>query len=206
MNSPTNRRQFFGHLGSGLGGVTAALVAHDLGYSTAVLEKDPKLGGVCSYSGGETFNPNNREMRAAGFEDSEEAAREYFDFVAAGFNEPELTDRLLACRHEALEYLTDHAGMGIGIRIIIGSGVGAGIGIGIGICIDLSVNIGVASASASASASALSSAAAPNLDSPRLCWPRLARLASRIWACDIFEIARQSRSPEWACNSNKPTS
>ena len=99
-------------LGSGLGGITAAIVAHDQGRKTAVLEKDPKLGGVCAYSGGETFNPNNREMRAAGFEDSEDATREYFDFVAAGFNEPELTDRLLECRHEALEYLTDHAGMG----------------------------------------------------------------------------------------------
>ena len=99
-------------LGSGLGGITAALVAHDLGRKTAVLEKDPKLGGVCSYSGGEIFNPNNREMRAAGIEDSEEAARAYFDFVGAGFNDPELTHRLLEIRHEAVEYLTDHAGMG----------------------------------------------------------------------------------------------
>ncbi len=31
-------------LGSGLGGITAAIVAHDLGRETAVLEKSPKLG------------------------------------------------------------------------------------------------------------------------------------------------------------------
>jgi len=99
-------------LGSGLGGLTAALIAHDLGCEAAVLEKSPKLGGVCAYSGGETFNPNNRQMRAAGVEDSEEAARAYVDFVAAGFNEPELTDRLMGARHEALEYLSDRAGMG----------------------------------------------------------------------------------------------
>ena len=79
-------------LGSGLGGLTAAIVAHDLGRKTVVLDKSPKLGGVCAYSGGETFNPNNREMRKAGFEDSEEATRDYFDFIGAGFNEPELTD------------------------------------------------------------------------------------------------------------------
>jgi len=99
-------------LGSGLGGLTAAIVAHDMGRKVAVLDKSPKLGGVCAYSGGETFNPNNREMRAAGIEDSEEAAREYVDFVAAGFNEPELTDRLMEMRHEAMEYVTDRAHMG----------------------------------------------------------------------------------------------
>ncbi|MBW2425814.1 MAG: FAD-binding protein, partial [Deltaproteobacteria bacterium] len=75
-------------LGSGLGGLTAAIVAHDLGREVAVIDKSPKLGGVCAYSGGETFNPNNRQMREAGIEDSEEAAREYVDFIAAGFNEP----------------------------------------------------------------------------------------------------------------------
>ncbi|MEE2665577.1 MAG: FAD-binding protein [Myxococcota bacterium] len=98
-------------LGSGLGGITAAIVAHDLGREAAVLDKSPKLGGVCAYSGGETFNPNNRQMRAAGIEDSEEDARAYFDFIGAGFNEPELTDRLMASRHEALDYLTDNTGI-----------------------------------------------------------------------------------------------
>jgi 3-oxosteroid 1-dehydrogenase len=99
-------------LGSGLGGLTAAIVAHDLGRKVAVLDKSPKLGGVCAYSGGETFNPNNRQMREAGVEDSEEAARSYVDFIAAGFNEPELTDRLMEMRNEAMDYLTDHAKMG----------------------------------------------------------------------------------------------
>jgi 3-oxosteroid 1-dehydrogenase len=98
-------------LGSGLGGVTAAIVAHDLGRSTAILDKSPKLGGVCAYSGGETFNPNNRQMREAGIEDSEEAARAYFDFVGAGFNDPELTDRLMESRHEALDYISDNTGI-----------------------------------------------------------------------------------------------
>ncbi len=96
-------------LGSGLGSLTAAMVAHDAGCKAAVIEKSPKLGGVCAYSGGETFNPNNRQMREAGVEDSEEAAREYVDFIGAGFNEPELTDRLMEMRNEAMDYLTDEA-------------------------------------------------------------------------------------------------
>ena len=117
MKFPFGRRQRWDldvdvlSLGSGLGGITAAIVAHDLGRKTAVLDKSPKLGGVCAYSGGETFNPNNRQMRAAGIEDSEKAARDYVDFIAAGFNESELTDRLMDSRHEALEYLTDHTGI-----------------------------------------------------------------------------------------------
>ncbi len=96
-------------LGSGLGSLTAAIVAHDLGKRVAVIDKSPKLGGVCAYSGGETFNPNNRQMREAGIEDSEEAAREYVDFIGAGFNDPELTDRLMEMRNEAMDYLTDRA-------------------------------------------------------------------------------------------------
>ncbi len=36
--------------GSGLAGLTAAIVAHDLGRSAIVLEKAPMLGGVSAYS------------------------------------------------------------------------------------------------------------------------------------------------------------
>ena len=34
-------------LGSGLAGVTAAIVAHARGRKVAILDKSPKLGGVC---------------------------------------------------------------------------------------------------------------------------------------------------------------
>ena len=49
-------------VGSGLGAVAAAIAAHDLGLRAVILDKAPKLGGVCAYGGGEVFVPNNHKM------------------------------------------------------------------------------------------------------------------------------------------------
>jgi len=98
-------------IGSGLGSIVAAIAAHDKGSRVVVLEKASKLGGVSGWSNGEIYHPCSREMRAAGIEDNEEDARRYFDFIACGFQEPELLDRLLSTRAEAIEYLSDRAGV-----------------------------------------------------------------------------------------------
>ena len=71
-------------VGSGGGAITAAIVAHDMGKQTVVLEKAPKLGGVTAYSGGQVFLPNNHVMKRAGVPDSFEDGRKYLDFLAAG--------------------------------------------------------------------------------------------------------------------------
>ena len=75
-------------VGSGLGAVSAAIAAHDLGLRAVLLDKAPKLGGVCAYGGGEVFVPNNHKMQALGIEDSDDAGRAYFEFIAAGFADP----------------------------------------------------------------------------------------------------------------------
>ncbi len=97
--------------GSGLGAVCAAIVAHDGGQQAVLLEKAPKLGGVCAYGGGEVFVPNNHKMRALGLADSDEAGRSYFEFLAAGFAEPELQRRLLDNMRPAVEYFEKEAGV-----------------------------------------------------------------------------------------------
>lgn len=98
-------------VGSGLASLTAAIVAHDQGQQVVVLEKAPKLGGLCGYGGGEVFAPNGRHMRDIGQADSDEAAAAYFDFLAAGFNDAALTKTLLANYRDALDYVEDKAGV-----------------------------------------------------------------------------------------------
>jgi 3-oxosteroid 1-dehydrogenase len=98
-------------LGSGLGGVGAAITTCDLGGQAVVLDKAPKLGGVCAYGGGEVFVPNNHKMRELGIEDSDEDGRRYFEFVAAGFADPELQSTLLANCRPAVEYFEERGGV-----------------------------------------------------------------------------------------------
>ena len=98
-------------VGSGLGSLSAAIAAKDLGAEVVVLEKAPKLGGVCAFGGGEVFVPNNHKMRELGIEDSDEAGRQYLEFLSAGFADPKLMDKLLATCKEAVEYFDKEAGV-----------------------------------------------------------------------------------------------
>jgi 3-oxosteroid 1-dehydrogenase len=98
-------------VGSGLGAICASIAARDLGQEVVVLEKAPKLGGVCAYGGGEVFVPNSHKMREQGIEDSDEAGRAYFEFLAAGFADPELQRTLLDHMRPAVEYFEKEAGV-----------------------------------------------------------------------------------------------
>jgi succinate dehydrogenase/fumarate reductase flavoprotein subunit len=98
-------------VGSGLGSLTAAIVAHDCGKQVVVLEKAPKMGGLCAYGGGEVFCPNGPHMAEIGESDSDEAARAYMAFLANGYNDPALTDVLMEEYRPAIEYLEKEAGV-----------------------------------------------------------------------------------------------
>lgn len=68
-------------VGSGGGGMVAALAADDAGAKVLVLEKQERIGGSTCMSGGIVWVPDNPVMRAAGVPDSYEDAMAHFEAV-----------------------------------------------------------------------------------------------------------------------------
>jgi 3-oxosteroid 1-dehydrogenase len=98
-------------IGSGLGGLGAAIVTHDNKRRAVVIEKARKLGGIGAYSGGEVFVPANHLQAAAGIEDSRDEGLRYLQFLAAGYADPELQAALLDGGREAVRWFGEHAGV-----------------------------------------------------------------------------------------------
>jgi len=98
-------------LGSGVAGLTCAVVAHDAGLSVVVLEKAPKVGGVTAYSGGGLWVPNNHLMKEAGLSDSLEEAMAYARFLSPVPPDEELLVSWLKGAPEAVRYLEERAGI-----------------------------------------------------------------------------------------------
>ncbi|GIH71351.1 FAD-binding protein [Sphaerimonospora thailandensis] len=71
-------------VGSGGGGMTAALAAHDSGLSVIVVEKGSMYGGSTGISGGGIWIPNNPTLRAKGHDDSRESVRRYLELITEG--------------------------------------------------------------------------------------------------------------------------
>ena len=71
-------------VGSGGGGMTAALAAHECGLSTLIVEKGKRYGGSTGISGGGIWIPNNPTLRRHGHADSRESIRRYLDALTEG--------------------------------------------------------------------------------------------------------------------------
>jgi 3-oxosteroid 1-dehydrogenase len=72
-------------IGSGGGGLSAAITAHDHGASALVLERSNMIGGVTAYSMGEVWIPGNHLELAAGIKDSPECGYRYVKALSMGY-------------------------------------------------------------------------------------------------------------------------
>jgi 3-oxosteroid 1-dehydrogenase len=96
-------------IGSGGGGMAAALRAHDLGMRTLVVESSEKFGGSTGMSGGALWVPNNPHMAAAGVSDSAEEALDYLRQVTARRTSDQRLRAYIEHAAEMVRYLEQHS-------------------------------------------------------------------------------------------------
>lgn len=99
-------------IGSGAGGMTAALACQARGLSVAVLEKTAQYGGTSAVSGGGIWIPCNDQMAAVGIPDTREEALRYLDHLIGG---EVARDRLEAYVDSARE-MVRHLEQDFGVR------------------------------------------------------------------------------------------
>ena len=98
-------------VGSGAGGMTAALCSQALGLKTLLIEKANCYGGTSAVSGGGIWIPNNDQIPALGGQDSFEEALTYMKYLTVG-EVPE--SRIVAYLRNAplaVRYLADTFGI-----------------------------------------------------------------------------------------------
>src|SRR5690606_4353082 len=74
-------------IGSGGGGLSAAITAHDHGARAIVLERAEQVGGVTAYSMGEVWIPGNHLAVAAGIKDSVDSGYRYVRSLSLGYGD-----------------------------------------------------------------------------------------------------------------------
>lgn len=92
-------------IGSGAGGMTAALAAHEAGLDALIVEKTRYYGGSSARSGGGMWIPCNDLMRAAGVDDSFEEARRYLQATVGDRSPQASQDMFLRQAPRMIEWL-----------------------------------------------------------------------------------------------------
>ncbi len=96
-------------VGTGVGGLTAAITAHQEGMRTLVVEKADTYGGTTAFSGGVVWIPNNSVMRKAGIHDSREDALDYWKHTVGDDVPDERRDAFLDHGPAVIDYLLRHS-------------------------------------------------------------------------------------------------
>ena len=98
-------------IGSGGGGLAAAITAHDHGLSALVLERSEEVGGVTAYSMGEVWIPGNHLERALGIEDSPGNGYRYVKSLSMGYADDHAILNQAIHGPVALKYFEDAIGL-----------------------------------------------------------------------------------------------
>lgn len=98
-------------VGSGGGGLAAAITAHDHGASALVLERTDQVGGVTAYSLGEVWLPGNHLAAEIGVEDSVESGFRYVKSLSMGYGDERMILNQAIHGPAALRYFEDSIGL-----------------------------------------------------------------------------------------------
>ncbi len=92
-------------IGSGGGGMTAALAAHAAGLDTLVIEKGSQFGGSTALSGGGIWVPGAPSQKRAGYAPDPDGVREYLRQITDGLVSDERISAYVTYAPEMMEFL-----------------------------------------------------------------------------------------------------
>ena len=98
-------------IGSGIGGLAAAITAHENGASAIVLERSEQVGGVTALSQGQVWIAGNHHARELGIEDSAESGFRYLKRLSMDYGEDVAILNKVVHARVALKYFEDKIGL-----------------------------------------------------------------------------------------------
>lgn len=100
-------------IGSGIGGLSAAITAHDHGGSALVLERSDQVGGVTALSMGEVWVAGNHLEEVLGIDDSVESGFHYLKRLSMGYGNDLAILNFVVHGRQALKYFEEKIGLGM---------------------------------------------------------------------------------------------
>jgi hypothetical protein len=106
-------------IGSGAGGLSAAVTAAKQGLKVIVVEKEAQFGGTSAWSGGWMWIPRNPLALAAGIDEPVGQARRYLEHELGEFFNPVLVDTYLKQAPEMVSFFSENTAL----QFIVGENI-----------------------------------------------------------------------------------